>query len=130
MNTLLLYYILVIIARCGPDSWLLYTYSVKESGAWIQLQVMHMPISAVGLLITDDKVQTAAVLRLVAPLCHSCTQVLSVWLQYAYIIILCMFSIVYRYATHGMVYPAKEMLVNTWAMPLLIATSYSAHLQQ
>ena len=40
--------------------------SVKESGAWIQA----MPISAVGLRMTDDEVQTAAALRLGAPLCH------------------------------------------------------------
>ena len=39
---------------------------VKESGAWIQV----MPNSAVGLLMTNDEVQTAAALHLGAPLCH------------------------------------------------------------
>ena len=40
--------------------------SVKESGAWIQA----MRISAVGQRMTDGEVQTAAALRLGAPLCH------------------------------------------------------------
>ena len=40
--------------------------SVKESGAWIQA----MPISAVGLRMTDDEIQTAAALCLGASLCH------------------------------------------------------------
>ena len=86
---------------------------VKESGAWIQA----LPISAVGLHMTDDEVQTAATLRLGAPLCHphncKCN--------------LCDCD-VDQYATHGL--SCQRSVGRHFRRSTINLTSYSTHLQQ
>ena len=77
--------------------------SVKESGAWIQA----LPISAVGLRMTDDEVQTAAALRLGAPVpCATHTSAACVVVMWTNMLL--------------MVYPVKEVRADTFAVPLLI----------